>query len=118
MNFTSNQEIDTYFAHNFFTDLVGYVDNIESIVNIGPNNKKLYRIIMNNGSNRRVRVLFWDDHALIWHSEITMNTVINITHAYASLINQVYVNPANGLAPIELKITDKSRIILGPIHPM
>ncbi|XP_034944808.1 uncharacterized protein [Chelonus insularis] len=116
MNFTSDEEIDACCVVDNTVRLVGYVDDIISIKPVGKMEKKLYKIIVNNGSNRRVRVLFWKDFALEWHSQITSNVIIDINRGRPTLVNQTYVDLSDGLAPMELTIVKCTKVKLGPTY--
>ncbi|XP_044591983.1 uncharacterized protein LOC123270111 [Cotesia glomerata] len=76
----------------------------------GHGTTSLFKIIVNNGTGNRVRVLFWGQKATEFSTILRIRNVITITRAKASAVNVKFNNPADNVGLIELSVTNSSTI--------
>ncbi|XP_053594511.1 uncharacterized protein LOC103574211 isoform X2 [Microplitis demolitor] len=116
--FTSDEEIDYWVTGDDTIELRGYIDQIEGTKKVpgsrGLNQSmtSLFKVVGNNGSRYRVRVLFWGQKATEFSSTLRDKSIITITCARTSEVNRRFSNPTELLAPLELSITNASQVTI------
>ncbi|CAG5110907.1 Protein of unknown function, partial [Cotesia congregata] len=63
-----------------FSELVGYIDAIESVKQC--NDSKLLKFVINNGAGKRVQIKCWGDDIPRVQADIIMDRVIHLENAY------------------------------------
>ncbi|XP_074111088.1 uncharacterized protein LOC141535164 [Cotesia typhae] len=114
--FTTNDEINYWVIGDDTIELCGYIDQIEGMKKVsggksqGQGMSSLFKIIINNGSGSRVRVLFWGQKAIEFSGTLRNGNIVTINRSRASEVNRRFSNPADGVGPVELSITNASAI--------
>ncbi|XP_074097632.1 uncharacterized protein LOC141526496 [Cotesia typhae] len=112
--FTLDEEIEEWIVGDDSVEITGFVDSIEGTKMVTPltglSSKQvaLFKIIVNNGSTMRVRILFWGTLA----AEYSPKIVITIVRAKTIKPNPRYVNPQDNLFSLELTILPSSVITI------
>ncbi|XP_044592781.1 uncharacterized protein LOC123270684 [Cotesia glomerata] len=116
--FTLDEEIDEWIMGDDSVEIKGFVDSIEGTKMVTPSTGlskqqvALYKIVINNGATKRVRVLFWGTVADQYSSKIIDRTVITIIRAKTVKPNPRYINPQDNLFALELTVLPSTKIII------
>ncbi|XP_011313087.1 uncharacterized protein [Fopius arisanus] len=113
--FTTSKAIDHFNAGATLMKITGYVDCIEGIKEL-PNSpsKWLYKCILNNNDQRRVRILFWGDDACKYNTEISMYQILKITGGVIKEANPTYYRSGDTVGKKEFQFGRGSTLeILG-----
>lgn len=82
----------------FSRGLTGYVDEIEGIRTFPLVAKKVFAFILNNGANRRIKVLIWNEDIERYVSRIRRFQVCRtfLFHSFAYSLIQILLSPHTG----------------------
>ncbi|XP_015118963.1 uncharacterized protein LOC107042431 isoform X2 [Diachasma alloeum] len=91
IKYTSSKAIDHFNAGATLMRIVGYVDSIEGLRELPKSASKwIYKCVLNNNDDKKVRIIFWGDDALKYNSEIVMYQIIKITGGVIKEANLQY----------------------------
>ncbi|KAH0553334.1 hypothetical protein KQX54_001535 [Cotesia glomerata] len=115
---TSDEEISHWVIGDDCIDLCGYVDKVVGVKNVVVgrefNNRviNLLSVIVNNGGNSRICVLFWGNRATQLFGNLSERSIIAIKRAKARKRNSQFHDPENDVGPIELSTPQVSTIVI------
>ncbi|XP_015121482.1 uncharacterized protein LOC107044196 [Diachasma alloeum] len=91
VKFTTSKAIDHFNAGATLMKITGYVDCIEGTRELPKSPSKwIYKCILNNNDQKRVRIIFWGDDALKYKKEISMYQILKITGGVIKEANPTY----------------------------
>ncbi|KAH0567829.1 uncharacterized protein LOC123263028 [Cotesia glomerata] len=114
--FTTDEEVGGWTAGDETIKFHGYVDAIEGLTHVATATNPrtpLYKITVNNGSNSRVRVLFWAELAKKYSALINYRVFISIVGA-KSKING-YISPKDVVCKLCLVIQSSTDITISSL---
>ncbi|KAH0535130.1 uncharacterized protein LOC123267777 [Cotesia glomerata] len=125
-NFTCDEEISHWVVDDDCIELCGYVDEVvgmkKVVVGRAFNDRiiNLLSVIVNNGGNSRICVLFWGDTATQLFGNLSERSIITIKRAKAQKRNSQFHDPEDGVGPIELSTTQVSTVVIENFlfHPL
>ncbi|XP_074097705.1 uncharacterized protein LOC141526572 [Cotesia typhae] len=115
-SFTRDEEIEHWVVGDDTIELRGYVDEIVGMRDVAIGRAfderviMLLKIIVNNGGNRRICVLFWGERAIQYSEILTNRSIVTIDRAKGNERNSRFNNLNDGLGLIELSLTVASTI--------
>ncbi|XP_071581147.1 uncharacterized protein [Temnothorax nylanderi] len=86
-----------------YREIIGYVDGIEAPRLVGTNQQyKYFKFFLNNGSNKRVQVVAWNENIEIVEEYIQANNIIHLDGVQARQPKNSRFNTGN--IPFELQV--------------
>ncbi|CAD6208589.1 GSCOCG00010573001-RA-CDS [Cotesia congregata] len=117
-SFTDDGEIDEWVIGDENVELKGYVDVIEGTKMVESKKFPLAKptpfskILINTGSQRRIRAVFWGAEATKYSSIIHDRTILEIKRGKVTAGNPEFNNPHHRIFRLEVTVTSSSKITI------
>ncbi|XP_074108507.1 uncharacterized protein LOC141533488 [Cotesia typhae] len=105
---TSDEDIDKFVNGSNFTRITGMIESTEGMKTYGKT--LLFRFIVNNNSQRRIRLIAWDQDAVEFENKIKADMVCSFMRLRCKSVDEKYFKPAEGLVKKELHFTEYTKM--------
>ncbi|XP_011313006.1 uncharacterized protein [Fopius arisanus] len=113
---TSDAEIDGFEPGDASMELIGYVETIEGMREIRSPQKHLFKFIINNGNDKRMRVLMWAKEALKYLPQITLKQIVSLTMGTISAVNPKFKGSYENMADTEFNVQTTSDVTFHGVY--
>lgn len=107
VKFSCNEILKEIKEYDSTIEIVGYVDEIEGVIIVGPELKKVFKFFLNNGQGNRIQVKVWQNEIERVIPIIKLNHVLHLDGVASRPINAAF---NKGSVPCELLIQSNTEL--------